>query len=146
MQGHFGMYQGSSNLQELHGLVKSTVMIRRLKKDVLSELPQKRRQQVWAWLPCIKFVCYELVNVSQFWSRWTAICFDVELWNFSCILQNLELRCYVKHNCYQSCIVESGNQVLWILQVFVSLEDKGIRLMRALFKQAWILYQTLVSS
>jgi len=46
MQGHFGMYQGSSNLQELHGLVKSTVMIRRLKKDVLSELPQKRRQQV----------------------------------------------------------------------------------------------------
>ncbi|KAG0615425.1 hypothetical protein M758_5G040200 [Ceratodon purpureus] len=48
--GHFGMYQGSSNLQELHALVKSTVMIRRLKKDVLSELPQKRRQQVFVSL------------------------------------------------------------------------------------------------
>lgn len=46
MQGNFGLYQGSSNLQELHALVKSTVMIRRLKKDVLSELPLKRRQQV----------------------------------------------------------------------------------------------------
>jgi hypothetical protein len=45
--GNFGVYQGSSNLQELHGLVKATVMIRRLKRDVLSQLPQKRRQQVF---------------------------------------------------------------------------------------------------
>lgn len=54
MQGNFGLYQGSSNLQELHALVKSTVMIRRLKKDVLSELPLKRRQQVVS-------VCYNVV-------------------------------------------------------------------------------------
>ncbi|KAL9266259.1 DNA annealing helicase and endonuclease ZRANB3-like protein [Drosera capensis] len=43
----FGLYQGSSNHEELHNLIKATVMIRRLKKDVLSELPQKRRQQVF---------------------------------------------------------------------------------------------------
>ncbi|XP_062189338.1 uncharacterized protein LOC133892517 isoform X2 [Phragmites australis] len=45
--GFFGMYQGASNHEELHNLMKATVMIRRLKKDVLSQLPVKRRQQVF---------------------------------------------------------------------------------------------------
>ncbi|XP_061354693.1 uncharacterized protein LOC133299272 [Gastrolobium bilobum] len=45
--GIFGAYQGASNHEELHNLMKATVMIRRLKKDVLSELPVKRRQQVF---------------------------------------------------------------------------------------------------
>ncbi|KAL2338865.1 hypothetical protein Fmac_013311 [Flemingia macrophylla] len=45
--GFFGVYQGASNHEELHNLMKATVMIRRLKKDVLSQLPVKRRQQVF---------------------------------------------------------------------------------------------------
>ncbi|KAM7463221.1 hypothetical protein LguiA_031342 [Lonicera macranthoides] len=45
--GIFGAYQGASNHEELHNLMKATVMIRRLKKDVLTELPMKRRQQVF---------------------------------------------------------------------------------------------------
>nr|GEV36771.1 SWI/SNF-related matrix-associated actin-dependent regulator of chromatin subfamily A-like protein 1 isoform X1 [Tanacetum cinerariifolium] len=45
--GVFGMYQGASNHEELHNLIKATVMIRRLKKEVLTELPVKRRQQVF---------------------------------------------------------------------------------------------------
>nr|XP_043608355.1 SWI/SNF-related matrix-associated actin-dependent regulator of chromatin subfamily A-like protein 1 [Erigeron canadensis] len=45
--GIFGMYQGASNHEELHNLMKATVMIRRLKKEVLTELPVKRRQQVF---------------------------------------------------------------------------------------------------
>ncbi|XP_011073842.1 SWI/SNF-related matrix-associated actin-dependent regulator of chromatin subfamily A-like protein 1 isoform X1 [Sesamum indicum] len=45
--GIFGVYQGASNHEELHNLMKATLMIRRLKKDVLSQLPVKRRQQVF---------------------------------------------------------------------------------------------------
>lgn len=45
-QGVFGLYQGASNHEELHNLMKATLVIRRLKKDVLYELPVKRRQQV----------------------------------------------------------------------------------------------------
>lgn len=45
--GIFGTYQGASNHEELHNLMKATVMIRRLKKDVLPQLPMKRRQQVF---------------------------------------------------------------------------------------------------
>jgi len=46
----FGLYQGASNHEELHNLMKATAMIRRLKKDVLSELPVKRRQQVCTFI------------------------------------------------------------------------------------------------
>ena len=35
---------GASNLEELHKRIRGTVMVRRLKKDVLTELPPKRRQ------------------------------------------------------------------------------------------------------
>lgn len=39
-------YQGASNLEELQDRLRSTVLIRRLKKDVLTDLPPKRRQVV----------------------------------------------------------------------------------------------------
>lgn len=39
-------FSGSSNLEELQDLLRSTIMIRRLKKDVLTELPPKRRQVI----------------------------------------------------------------------------------------------------
>ncbi|CAI5502808.1 unnamed protein product [Closterium sp. Naga37s-1] len=44
--GRFGEFTGSSNLEELHAVLSGTVMIRRLKKQVLPQLPDKRRQQV----------------------------------------------------------------------------------------------------
>ena len=40
------MMKGASNLEELHALCTSTFLKRRLKKDVLEQLPPKMRQQV----------------------------------------------------------------------------------------------------
>ena len=37
-------FRGASNLEELQNSLRSTLMVRRLKKDVLTELPPKRRQ------------------------------------------------------------------------------------------------------
>eukprot|EP00899_Mesostigma_viride_P012264 jgi/Mesvir1/21038/Mv08086-RA.1 len=44
--GKFGFATGSSNLPELHALLETYLMVRRLKKDVLTQLPDKRRQKV----------------------------------------------------------------------------------------------------
>ncbi len=43
----FDRYGGAANLEELHALLTGSVMVRRLKADVLAQLPQKRRQQVF---------------------------------------------------------------------------------------------------
>lgn len=43
--GRFG-YTGCSNAEELNALLNSMVMIRRMKRTVLSQLPAKQRQQV----------------------------------------------------------------------------------------------------
>lgn len=46
----FDKYGGAKNLEELYSLLRSSIMIRRLKADVLAELPRKRRQQVFLGL------------------------------------------------------------------------------------------------
>ena len=45
--GPFGMYTGASNLEELHVMISKLCMVRRLKKDVLKDLPPKQRSQVF---------------------------------------------------------------------------------------------------
>jgi SWI/SNF-related matrix-associated actin-dependent regulator 1 of chromatin subfamily A len=44
--GRFGFAQGCSNSAELHGILSSVLLVRRLKKDVLTELPPKLRSLV----------------------------------------------------------------------------------------------------
>lgn len=44
--GGYGMYDGASNLEELQLRLRSGLMIRRLKKDVLTELPPKLRSVI----------------------------------------------------------------------------------------------------
>lgn len=39
-------FSGASNLDELHSILRSRLMVRRLKKDVLTELPPKQRQMI----------------------------------------------------------------------------------------------------
>ena len=44
---YFGIdWTGSSNMRELHLAIGNSIMIRRLKLDVLTELPAKRRQRI----------------------------------------------------------------------------------------------------
>ena len=51
-QGPFGLdTAGSSNLEELHLVLQTHAMIRRLKKDVLTQLPPKRRQRIMLQMP-----------------------------------------------------------------------------------------------
>lgn len=44
-RGHWD-FSGASNLEELQERLRATIMVRRLKKDVLTELPPKRRQVI----------------------------------------------------------------------------------------------------
>ena len=43
----WGAYDGASNLEELNRVLTAAVMVRRLKADVLTQLPPKTRQQVF---------------------------------------------------------------------------------------------------
>jgi len=53
------IFIGSSNLSELRLLLEKTVMIRRLKKDVLLELPPKIRQRIIIDIPKTKLKTLE---------------------------------------------------------------------------------------
>lgn len=46
-ESYFGVdWTGSSNMRELHLVLEKGIMIRRLKSEVLTELPAKRRQKI----------------------------------------------------------------------------------------------------
>ena len=72
----YGNYNGASNLPELAVILKKRYMVRRLKNDVLKQLPPKFRQRVyvqvcrcWRWLCLVdggrrgcRVACFEWVG------------------------------------------------------------------------------------
>lgn len=54
-------FRGSSNLEELHRKMKRSCMIRRLKKDVLKDLPEKRRHIIHFSIPSAKLDKYHKI-------------------------------------------------------------------------------------
>ena len=58
-------FQGSSNMQELELLLKRTCVIRRLKNDVLIQLPSKRREVIILDPDLIKAGTKEMVEMSE---------------------------------------------------------------------------------
>ncbi|KAI1733188.1 hepA-related protein (HARP) domain-containing protein [Ditylenchus destructor] len=46
-KGKFIEYRGATNMDELSAVLQQTIMVRRLKKDVLDDLPEKRREIIY---------------------------------------------------------------------------------------------------
>lgn len=63
-------FDGSSNEAELQDILRSTVMIRRLKKDVLPQLPNKTRQ-------CIIVPADKVKSVKEEAKKWKAVCDEI---------------------------------------------------------------------
>jgi SNF2 family DNA or RNA helicase len=60
--GFGATYNGSSNELELHELLRQTCMIRRLKADVLPELPARRHAEVWLELNAAAKARYKAIE------------------------------------------------------------------------------------
>ena len=58
------LFAGASNLVELNRVLRASVMVRRLKRDVLPQLPAKRRQQVGVVSLFFLFLVTELCRMK----------------------------------------------------------------------------------
>ena len=66
--GYFGIdWTGSANMRELHLMLEKGLMIRRLKAEVLTELPAKRRQRITVPtdIHCVKKIHFMLKKVKK---------------------------------------------------------------------------------
>jgi hypothetical protein len=66
--GYFGIdWTGSANMRELHLMLEKGIMIRRLKSEVLTELPAKRRQRITVPtdIHCVKKIHFMLKKVKK---------------------------------------------------------------------------------
>lgn len=55
-------YKGAKNLDELRILLEATIMIRRLKNDVLDQLPRKKREMVFNFSKEIQIFNQNFIN------------------------------------------------------------------------------------
>ena len=77
--------KGASNLEELNFILRSNILIRRLKKDVLNQLPQKRYQIIEIGKTNkLEFKDFSLSNLESYIS-------NVSIDEMSALRQNLAL-------------------------------------------------------
>ncbi|KAL2322794.1 hypothetical protein Fmac_027173 [Flemingia macrophylla] len=121
-QGFFGVYQGASNHEELHNLMKATVMIRRLKKDVISQLPVKRKQQVFLDLADKDMKQINALFREGFFGVYQGASNHEEL-----------------HNLMKATVMirRLKKDVISQLPVFLDLADKDMKQINALFREGF---------
>eukprot|EP00696_Hemimastix_kukwesjijk_P010331 gnl/Hemi2/23027_TR7710_c0_g1_i1.p1 gnl/Hemi2/23027_TR7710_c0_g1~~gnl/Hemi2/23027_TR7710_c0_g1_i1.p1 ORF type:complete len:780 (+),score=147.86 gnl/Hemi2/23027_TR7710_c0_g1_i1:118-2457(+) len=120
-RGRFGVdFTGASHLTELNVILTKTVLVRRLKKDVLTQLPPKRRQQVH-----IAIDYKDSLDLKKMFKQ---------MMEYSCVLQNSRnedeiaktqnKRRALMHNMFQ---VTGDAKIEAVLEYIDMVRENGVR-------------------
>lgn len=130
-------FKGSSNMQELQLLLKHTCVIRRLKNDILNQLPKKKREVVILDAGLIKAGTNEMKEMSKKLERTVLTGIErhntlVQYYNESSIIKQKAICDYISKllKAKQKCIIFAHHQKVLdaICDVAESMKTKYIRI------------------